>query len=499
MEPKRVRKSKSWRNLAVDGSETIINPTQLSRTKTGYTPPKKPSNNDAIAARKKRAVRAALLLKKKNKSNTTATTIPSITTATRRAKTTDVLSTSSQSLSSKLFQTSINTISPPHTARRPATALGPRQIPTTASTSASSASATWNMKSVLYRQPGNSSILTTSRRIDPLLRIMTRHEEQHEDLSDSLLVAAENGDAKTVDSLLRQGASADARGTKGLEQFTALHYAACRGHLLVAERLIRAGGANVHAINKDGESPLHLAAYGGYLNIVELLLDSKANVHATNGYQETPLFYAARRGYGAVTRLLMRRGADPDHTSRFGDTAIDDCADGRVKQIIIQWNASNLNSDSDSNSSLVGFSTGLLGKLSTRILKYVCSMMDVSGLGLIAQIDGRCHRVVESQDLWAALGVSRWELAVRASVKEAAGGFEMEPILANFRPSGSRPTSKESSRSKSSNRSDENGTDDEVSLLMDVDDGIGNGTTVNKEVPESSGGLLGLSMDVFLD
>ena len=90
-----------------------------------------------------------------------------------------------------------------------------------------------------------------------------------------------------------------------MEQFTALHYAACRGHLLVAERLIRAGGANVHAINKDGESPLHLAAYGGYLNIVELLLDSKANVHATNGYQETPLFYAARRGYGAVTRLLM--------------------------------------------------------------------------------------------------------------------------------------------------------------------------------------------------
>ena len=125
-------------------------------------------------------------------------------------------------------------------------------------------------------------------------------------------------------------------------------------------------------------------------------------------------------------------------------------------------------------------------------------IVGIIGLGLIAQIDGRCHRVVESQDLWAALGVSRWELAVRASVKEAAGGFEMEPILANFRPSGSRPTSKESSRSKSSNRSDENGTDDEVSLL-DVDDGIGNGTTVNKEVPESSGGLLGLSMDVFLD
>ena len=354
-------------------------------------------------------------------------------------------------------------------------------------------------------------------------------------MSESLLVAAENGDAKTVDSLLRQGASADARGTKGLELFTALHYAACRGHLVVAERLIRAGGANVNARNKDQETPLHLATYGGYMNIVELLLDSGADVHASNGYKETALFYAARRGYGAVTRLLMRRGANPNHESRFGDTAIDDCSELRVKQIIEQWDAAKIDDDSSSGgggdssgssgssgsssssssssgSILAGYSTGLLGKLSTRVLEHVCGMLDVSGLGLVAQIDGRCHRVVESQTLWAALGVSRWELAVRASVKEAAGGFEMEPLVAYYRPSsgsrpGSRPASKEGAREKLENQA----SDILENALMEKggsnSGGGGGGGGGNGVRGGSSGGgrqsdsrtMLGFSLDVFLD
>ena len=358
--------------------------------------------------------------------------------------------------------------------------------------------------------------------MDPLLRIMGRREEEQEDLSDSLLVAAENGDAKAIDFLLRQGASADARGSKGLELFTALHYAACRGHLLVAERLIRAGCANVNATNKDEESPLHLAAYGGYLNIVELLLDSGANVHAANGYKETPLFYAARRGYAAVARLLMRRGADPSHMSRFGDTAIDDCTDPRVKKIIIQWNSSGSSGSNGSNGNsgvLVGFSTGMLGKLSTRILEHVCRLLDISGLGLMAQIDGRCHRVVECQSLWAALGVSRWELAVRATVKEAAGGFEMEPMLANYRPSGSRPSSRPSSRpgsrptSKEGSRSARsNSSAEEVRSPTEVTTRVPPLTRTegkrDEAVVDTDGGsendggsrtMLGLSMDLFLD
>jgi len=482
---RKIKKSKSWRHLGVDN---VVPP----RRQTGYTPPKSTLSESGRAV----AVRRALL--RKNNLN-------------QRAKTTDSFappkSTSSMPIKRK-----------PHLKQqRPATAIGTR---TSSTSTTSTTTAVWNMKSVLFRQPGNSSILTASRRVDPLLRIMARKEEQREDLSDSLLVAAENGDAKTVDALLRQGASADARGSKGLEQFTALHYAACRGHLFVAERLIRAGGATVDATNKDAETPLHLAVYGGFLNIVELLLDSGANVHAQNGYSETPLFYAARQGYGALTRLLMRRGANPDHKSRFGDTATDDCSDHRVKLIIEQWHVHGSTSNTSSSGNggecgLVGFSTGLLGKLPTRVLEHICGLLDVKGLGTIAQIDGRCHRVVESKSLWDALGVSRWELAVRASVKKAAGGFEMVPMLANYRPSGttSRPTSRSSENRAGTSTSRPTSKDGEregsaaavvltndgavPQALIDTTQAKKEGNNGTATVPVASG--FGFSMDIFLD
>ena len=259
---------------------------------------------------------------------------------------------------------------------------------------------------------------------------MTQKQGHREDLAESLLIAAEAGDAVEVDQLLIQGAPANARGRKGLDGFTALHYASSRGHIVVAERLVRAGKADLEPANKDGEVPLHLAAYGGYLTIVELLLDSGASVDIGNGYGETPLFYAARRGYAAVARLLMQRGADVDKTSRFGDTALDDCKGERMKKVIVQQAAG------DVACALNGsYASGGLGRLPTRLLEYVFGLLDARALGTAAGVDGRCHRVCESKALWQALGVARWELAVRASVREQAGGFSVAPLLATYRPS----------------------------------------------------------------
>ena len=112
---------------------------------------------------------------------------------------------------------------------------------------------------------------------------------QEENLA-GLYIAAEAGSAVKVDQLLMQGAPTNACGPEGLDGFTALHYASSRGHIAVAERLVRAGSADLEPANKDEEVPLHLAAYGGHLTIVELLLDSGAEVDVRNGYGETPLF-----------------------------------------------------------------------------------------------------------------------------------------------------------------------------------------------------------------
>ena len=53
------------------------------------------------------------------------------------------------------------------------------------------------------------------------------------------------------------------------------------------------------------------AAFGGYLDVMEVLLDSNADVNEVdlNGY--TPLMWAMEGDSADAVKLLLRRGADP--------------------------------------------------------------------------------------------------------------------------------------------------------------------------------------------
>jgi len=56
----------------------------------------------------------------------------------------------------------------------------------------------------------------------------------------------------------------------------------------VAELLLE-HGANVHVQNKDGLTPLHLAALGGHTGVAKLLFERGANVDVQNNEGKTPL------------------------------------------------------------------------------------------------------------------------------------------------------------------------------------------------------------------
>ena len=84
-------------------------------------------------------------------------------------------------------------------------------------------------------------------------------------------------------------------------------------------------------------------------------------------------------------------------TSRFGDTAIDDCESERIRKIIA------LASEGEAGA-VQGYGSGRLGLLPTRMLEHVFSMLDAPALGMAARVDGRCHRVAESKDLGVLLG-----------------------------------------------------------------------------------------------
>lgn len=65
-----------------------------------------------------------------------------------------------------------------------------------------------------------------------------------------------------------------------------------------------------------GESPLHIAAELGNLDIIECLIEAGANLDAENDYGDTPLFY----GYDNpdVVDCLIEAGADASHLNKKG-------------------------------------------------------------------------------------------------------------------------------------------------------------------------------------
>ncbi|CAG2229998.1 unnamed protein product [Mytilus edulis] len=59
-----------------------------------------------------------------------------------------------------------------------------------------------------------------------------------------------------------------------------------------------------------GCSPLHIACFMGWIDIVCCLLDHNANINLTKEDEITPLFYACEVGHEAIIHVLLDKGAD---------------------------------------------------------------------------------------------------------------------------------------------------------------------------------------------
>jgi len=138
--------------------------------------------------------------------------------------------------------------------------------------------------------------------------------------SEALLAdAAEKMDRAAIQTLLKQHADVNAVQADGM---TALHWAAYQDDLETARLLVRAG-ANVKAANRYGITPLTLACTNGNAALVEMLLESGADANATLPGGETALMTAARVGTLASVKALIARGADVDaKDERRGQTAL---------------------------------------------------------------------------------------------------------------------------------------------------------------------------------
>jgi cytohesin len=101
----------------------------------------------------------------------------------------------------------------------------------------------------------------------------------------------------------------------------------------------------VHAEDGVGNRPLHIAAYTGQPELVELLLDSGAEINALGDMKRTPLHCAAMEAEPAVAEILLKRGADAALVGFHGNTPLFYAVQGQlipteVAKILLKYRVS---------------------------------------------------------------------------------------------------------------------------------------------------------------
>ena len=132
-----------------------------------------------------------------------------------------------------------------------------------------------------------------------------------------LILALREGSMKVFNVLI------NARGTdieiKARNGDTALMIAAYKGNKPAVDALLAKGAQ----VNRPGWTALHYAAASGNNEIVQLLIDKYAYIDAASPNNTTPIMMAARGGHILTVKLLLDEGADAMLKNDVGMTAID--------------------------------------------------------------------------------------------------------------------------------------------------------------------------------
>jgi len=161
-------------------------------------------------------------------------------------------------------------------------------------------------------------------------------------LNEMLLAAAKAGDVSKVKSLVNKGADVNAR-TRDMG-WSPLHLAIGGGHGDVADLVgfLVAHGAEVNAADREGQTPLHMAAGTGNMRAIELLVAHGATIDQGDGTGRTPLHWAAIFDQIAAGKMLLKKGASANVRSKVGLTPLHWAAKTEIAEVLIK-NGADLN------------------------------------------------------------------------------------------------------------------------------------------------------------
>ncbi|KAJ3465016.1 hypothetical protein MRS44_005674 [Fusarium solani] len=128
----------------------------------------------------------------------------------------------------------------------------------------------------------------------------------------ALHLAALNGTTECLEFYLSQGLLSDLECCDDVLE-TPMHYAARFGRSSTIE-FIKARGGNINATNRNGITPLHLAADQGHLETAKTLINLGAE-HQPCDRGHTPLVYAYAKGNESMIEALQSSSKEPQKSS----------------------------------------------------------------------------------------------------------------------------------------------------------------------------------------
>ena len=137
--------------------------------------------------------------------------------------------------------------------------------------------------------------------------------------STTVFDVARSGTVKEIKALYKTNPKSIVEVNK--EGFSPLILAAYKGNTEVVEFLIN-NGADCNGNSKMG-TPLMAAVVKGNTKIVQLLLNKKVNLNATDGNGTTALIYATMFRYYDIIKALVKAGADVELKDNRKNGAVD--------------------------------------------------------------------------------------------------------------------------------------------------------------------------------